>query len=300
MQQVRDRSFKEELDERIAANRFIYETEKKDALLHMKQSYEQQLRMKDEEIAQWRDFKMRQSTKMVGENLEQYCREQFEQVRHIGFPDAYFEKDNTVSATGSKGDFIFRDYDGDDEIISIMFEMKTEMESTEKKHRNEDFFKELDKDRREKNCEYAVLVTTLESNSEYYNNGIVDVSHRYAKMYVIRPQFLIPTITMLRNAARRNLTVRRELERVRNERADIVLFENNLADFQQAFEKSFEYGTQRTADAVSEIDKTISRLQKIRDALEVAQKHYRAANSKAQSLTVRKLTAGNEGLRNNE
>ena len=213
------------------------------------------LKYKDEEIERYKDFKAKQSTKMIGESLEIYCRNEFEKIRALGFKDAYFERDNDIR-TGSKGDFIFREFSGDIEFISIMFEMKNEMDTTASKHKNEDFFKELDKDRREKHCEYAVLVSMLEADSELYNNGIVDVSHKYPKMYVIRPQFFIPMITLLRNAALNSLEDKRQLEIMREQNIDIIHFEDNLKDFKDKFSRNLKLFKDKFDAAIDEIDKT--------------------------------------------
>ena len=230
---------------------------------------------------------------MVGESLEQYCHDEFDKIRATAFPTAYFEKDNDAK-TGSKGDFIFRENDVDGtEIVSIMFEMKNEMDTTATKHRNEDFFKELDKDRREKNCEYAVLVTMLESESELYNMGIVDVSHRYLKMYVIRPQFFIPMITLLRNAALNSLAAKRELAMVRNQELDVTHFEEKIEAFKEGFSRNYQLASKKFATAIDEIDKTILHLQKTKEALLSSENNLRLANDKANNLTIKTLTAGN-------
>ena len=238
------------------------------------------------------ELKARQSTKMIGESLEQHCMNEFNKIRATAFPNAYFEKDNDAR-TGSKGDFIYREGEGGTEFISIMFEMKNEGDTTATKHKNEDFFKELDKDRREKNCEYAVLVTMLEADNELYNNGIVDVSYRYPKMYVIRPQFFIPLITILRNAALNSLAFRQELALVREQNIDITHFEENMEAFKEGFAKNFENASKKFAEAIDEIDKTIDHLTKVRNALTTSEKHLNSANNKAQDLTIKKLTRGN-------
>ncbi len=231
---------------------------------------------------------------MVGETLEQHCENEFNKLRATAFPNAYFEKDNAVSRTGSKGDFIFRECDeAGNEIISIMFEMKNENETTATKHKNEDFFKELDKDRKEKNCEYAVLVTLLESESELYNTGIVDVSYKYDKMYVIRPQFFIPMITLLRNAAMNSLKYKAELAVVRNQNIDITHFEENMENFKQAFARNYELASKKFSTAIEEIDKTIAHLQKTKEALLSSENNLRLANNKAEDLTIKRLTRGN-------
>lgn len=257
----------------------------------LKSKYEEQLKVKDDEIERLRDFKQRLSTKMVGETLEQHCSIQFNQYRMTAFPNAYFEKDNDAK-TGSKGDFIYKDfsYDGT-EYISIMFEMKNESDTTVTKHKNEDFFKELDKDRNEKGCEYAVLVSMLESDNEFYNNGIVDVSYKYPKMYVIRPQFFIPIISLLRNAALNSLEYRRQLAIVQNQQADLTTFENNIEVFKSSFLKTYENAIKKHQDAIDGIDKAIAQLTKIKEALQTSDKHLKAANNKLTTdLTVKRLT----------
>lgn len=255
----------------------------------LQEKYEGELKQKDELIEYYKDFKARQSTKMVGESLEQHCLTQFNSLRMTAFPTAYFEKDNDAR-TGSKGDFIFRDSVGDTEFISIMFEMKNEMDETATKHKNEDFFKELDKDRREKGCEYAVLVSLLEIDNELYNNGIVDVSYKYPKMYVIRPQFFIPMITLLRNAALNSLQYRQELEVIKHQQVDILHFEENMESFKKGFARNYELASKKFKTAIDEIDKTISHLQKTKDALLSSENNLRLANNKAEDLTIKKLT----------
>ena len=258
-----------------------------------KDKYESALRLKDDQIAQLKDLKARLSTKMVGETLEQHCENEFNKLRATAFRNAYFEKDNDARS-GSKGDFIYREQDdNDDEIISIMFEMKNESETTATKHKNEDFFKELDKDRKERHCEYAVLVTLLEADNEYYNTGIVDVSHRYPKMYVIRPQFFIPMITILRNAALNSMAYKRELAVVRNQNIDITNFEDRMEKFKTAFSRNYEIASRKFMSAIDEIDKTISHLQKIKEALLSSENQLRLANNKASELSIKRLTAGN-------
>ena len=254
------------------------------------EKYEARLKDKDEQIEYYKDFKARQSTKMVGESLEQHCMNEFNAIRMTAFPNAYFDKDNDAR-TGSKGDFIFREADEEGvEYISIMFEMKNEMETTATKHKNEDFFKELDKDRNEKGCEYAVLVSLLESDSELYNNGIVDVSYRYPKMYVIRPQFFIPMITLLRNAARNSLQYQRELQIVKNQQLDILHFEDNMNDFKDKFGRNYRIASEKFQTAIDEIDKTIDHLEKTKKALLSSENNLRLANDKAQDLSIKKLT----------
>ncbi len=264
----------------------------------IQEQYEIKLRAKDEQIEYYKDFKARQSTKMVGESLEQHCLAQFNSIRMTAFPTAYFEKDNDAR-TGSKGDFIFRENSSDGtELISIMFEMKNEMDTTAAKHKNEDFFKELDKDRRQKNCEYAVLVSLLEIDNELYNNGIVDVSYKYEKMYVIRPQFFIPMITLLRNAALNSLKYKQELMLVKNQQVDISNFEENINNFKDAFGKNYRIASERFQTAIDEIDKSITHLQKIKDALTASERNLRLANDKANDLSIKKLTKNAPSVRN--
>ena len=256
-------------------------------------SFEQQLREKDTQIEYYRDFKARQSTKMIGESLEQHCEIEFNKLRATAFRNAYFEKDNDAR-TGSKGDFIYRESSDDGvEIISIMFEMKNENETTATKHRNADFFKELDKDRRETGCEYAVLVSMLEADNELYNTGIVDVSHVYPKMYVIRPQFFIPMITLLRNAAMNSLQYQRQLVAVQNQNIDISNFEAAMNDFKDKFGRNYRLASERFRTAIEEIDKTIEHLQKTKEALLSSENNLRLANNKAEDLSIKKLTKGN-------
>lgn len=265
----------------------------------LKEHYDYALKEKEEEIERLRDLKSKMSTKMVGETLEQHCLNSFNAIRMGAFPRAYFEKDNAVSAaSGSKGDFIYRDYDEEKtEYISIMFEMKNEMDTTSTKHKNEDFFKELDKDRKEKNCEYAVLVSLLEPESELYNAGIVDVSYAYPKMYVIRPQMFIPMITILRNAALNTLKTKKDLEEYRNRNIDISNFEAKMDEFQKGFAYNCDLASGKFSKAIEEIDKTIDHLQKVRDNLEGVNKNLRIANEKAQDLSIKKLTRGNPTMK---
>ncbi len=263
------------------------ENQLKEQSLH--REYEDKLKSKDELIEYYKDFKARQSTKMIGESLEQHCLNQFNSLRMTAFPTAYFEKDNDAK-TGSKGDFIFRETAEGIEFISIMFEMKNEMDETATKHKNEDFFKELDRDRREKGCEYAVLVSLLEIDNELYNNGIVDVSYRYEKMYVIRPQFFIPLITLLRNAALNSLKYRQELELAKHQQIDILHFEDNMNAFKEGFARNYRIASDKFKTAIDEIDKTISHLQKTREALLSSENQLRLANNKAEDLSIKKLT----------
>ena len=256
----------------------------------LRQSYELQLSAKEEQIAYYRDFKAKQSTKMIGESLEQYCMNQFNQLRMTAFPNAYFEKDNKVSKSGSKGDFIYRESVEDVELLSIMFEMKNETDTTATKHKNEDFFKELDKDRKEKNCEYAILVSMLESDSDFYNTGIVDVSYRYPKMYVIRPQFFIQMITILRNAAMNALDARRELVHMQHMQVDVTRFEENLLAYQENVAKNYQLASRQFEEAITEIDKSIEHLQKVKSSLQSSERNLRLMNDKVDGLTIRKLT----------
>ncbi|MBQ3518084.1 MAG: DUF2130 domain-containing protein [Clostridia bacterium] len=263
----------------------------------LKEQYEDKLRLKDEQIEYYKDFKARQSTKMIGESLEQHCMAQFNSLRMTAFPNAYFEKDNDAR-TGSKGDFIYRECAEDGtEFISIMFEMKNEADTTATKHKNEDFFKELDKDRREKGCEYAILVSLLEIDNEFYNNGIVDVSYKYPKMYVIRPQFFIPIIALLRNAARNSLQYRQELQIVRNQQVDILHFEENMNAFKEGFARNYRIASEKFATAIEEIDKTIDHLQKTKAALLSSENNLRLANNKADELSIKKLTRNAPSVR---
>ncbi len=259
----------------------------------LKDQYEEKLRFKDEEIAHYKDFKARLSTKMIGETLEQHCEIEFNKIRPTGFQNAYFEKDNDAR-TGSKGDYIFREADENGtEFISIMFEMKNEMDSTSTKKKNEDFLKELDKDRCEKNCEYAVLVSLLEPDNELYNSGIVDMSHKYPKMYVIRPQFFIPMITLLRNASLNSLKYKQELAVIKNQNIDISNFEETMNDFKEKFARNYELASKKFKTAIEEIDKTIDHLQKTKEALLSSENNLRLANNKAEDLTIKRLTKNN-------
>ena len=269
------------------------ELEKQLAEKSLKDKYETQIKDREEQIERLRDLKARLSTKMVGETLEQHCEIEFNRIRATAFPRAYFEKDNDARG-GSKGDFIFRDNDeGGTEIVSIMFEMKNESDATATKKKNEDFLKELDKDRNEKGCEYAVMVSLLEPDSELYNAGIVDVFHRYPKMYVVRPQFFLPIITLLRNAAMNSLKYKSELALVKAQNIDITSFESDLDAFKSAFGKNYDLASKRFLTAIEEIDKSIDHLQKTKDALLGADRNLRLANDKAQDVTIKKLTRGN-------
>lgn len=259
----------------------------------LKEKYETQIKDRDDAIERLRDMKARLSTKMVGETLEQHCDTEFNRIRATAFPRAYFEKDNDARA-GSKGDFIFRDFDeGGEEIVSIMFDMKNESDTSATKCKNEDFLSKLDKDRSEKGCEYAVLVSLLEPENELYNTGIVDVFHRYPKMYVIRPQFFIPMITLLRNAALNSLQYRAELALVRAQNIDVTNFESELEAFKSGFARNYDLASRRFTTAIEEIDKSISHLQKTKEALLGCDRNLRLANDKAQDVTIKKLTRGN-------
>jgi hypothetical protein len=269
------------------------ELEKQLSETSLKDKYETQIKDRDDSIERLRDMKARLSTKMVGETLEQHCETEFNRIRATAFPNAYFEKDNDASS-GSKGDFVFRDSDSaGTEIVSIMFEMKNESDTTATKKKNEDFFKELDKDRLEKGCEYAILVSLLEPDSELYNSGIVDVFHRYPKMYVIRPQFFIPIITLLRNAAMKSLEYKTELALVKSQNIDITNFENDLDQFKTAFAKNYDLASRKFKTAIDEIDKSIDHLQNTKDALLSTARNLRLANDKAQDVTIKKLTRKN-------
>ena len=255
------------------------------------------IKMKDEEITLRKDMKLKLSTKMIGETLEQHCETEFNKLRATAFQNAYFEKDNN-SSSGSKGDFIYRENDEHgNEIISIMFEMKNESDTTATKKRNEDFFKELDKDRNEKKCEYAVLVSLLEAESEYYNTGIVDVSHKFTKMYVVRPQFFIPIITLLRNASMNSMQYKAELSLMKNQNIDITNFEENINSFKVGFAKNYDLASRQFKTAIDEIDKTMDHLQKTKDALLASVNNLRLANNKAEDLTIKKLTNGNPTMK---
>ena len=282
-----------ELENRLIADRGSFEQEKARLL----NEAELRLKQKDEELAYYKELKTRLSTKMVGETLEQHCEIEFNRLRMSAFPRAYFEKDNDAKE-GSKGDYIFRDFDEDGtEYISVMFEMKNEMSETATKHKNEDFFKKLDKDRREKKCEYAVLVSLLEADNELYNTGIVDVSYRYPKMYVIRPQFFLPLISLLTNAAKGSLEYRRKLQLAERQNLDVEEFNRQLFDFKDKFSRNYRIASEKFQKAIEEIDKTIDHLQKTKDALLSSENNLRLANSKAEELSVRKLTKGNPTMR---
>jgi hypothetical protein len=283
-----------ELEKKLAVTEAVNKIEKeRDELAGKLKTKDDIIKMKDEEIAFRKDLKLRLSTKMVGETLEQHCETEFNKLRATGFQNAYFEKDNDVTA-GSKGDYIYRETDeAGNEIISIMFEMKNEGDETATKKKNEDFLRELDKDRTEKKCEYAVLVTLLEAENELYNAGIVDVFHKYPKMYVVRPQFFIPMITLLRNAATNSLKYKAELALVRNQNVDITNFEENMNKFKEGFAKNYQLASRQIGTAIEEIDKTIDHLQKTKDALLSSENNLRLANNKTEDLTIKRLTRGN-------
>jgi hypothetical protein len=281
--ELKHKDTEKQLIETSLKEKFVAELKTKDDII----------KLKDEEIELRKDMKARLSTKMVGETLEQHCETEFNKLRATGFQNAYFEKDNNA-ASGSKGDYIYRETDeAGNEIISIMFEMKNEGDETATKHRNEDFLRELDKDRAEKKCEYAVLVSLLEADNELYNTGIVDVSHKFPRMYVIRPQFFIPIITLLRNAALNSLKYKSELALVRAQNVDITNFEDNMNKFKEGFARNYDLASRRFKTAIEEIDKTIDHLQKTKDALLSSENNLRLANNKAEDLTIKRLTSGN-------
>jgi len=284
---LRQKETEKELLEKSLKEKFTAELSTKDDII----------RLKDEEIALRKDMKQKLSTKMLGETLELHCEAEFNKLRATGFQNAYFEKDNDARG-GSKGDFIYRETDdAGTEVISIMFEMKNEGDETATKKKNEDFFKELDKDRTEKNCEYAVLVSLLEADSEYYNTGIVDVSHRYPKMYVIRPQFFIPIITLLRNAAMNSLKYKAELNLIRNQNVDITNFEEKIEDFKKGFARNYDLASRQFSKAIEEIDKTITHLEKTKENLLSSVRNLRLANDKTDDLTIKKLTYNNPTMK---
>jgi len=284
---LRQKETEKQLLEKSLKEKFTAELSTKDDII----------RLKDEEIALRKDMKQKLSTKMLGETLELHCEAEFNKLRATGFQNAYFEKDND-SRGGSKGDFIYRENDeAGNEVISIMFEMKNEGDETATKKKNEDFFKELDKDRNEKNCEYAVLVSLLEAESEFYNTGIVDVSHKYPKMYVIRPQFFIPIITLLRNAALNSLKYKAELNLIRNQNVDITNFEEKIEDFKKGFARNYDLASRQFSTAIEEIDKTITHLEKTKDALLSSVRNLRLANDKTDDLTIKKLTYNNPTMK---
>ncbi|HFI2446290.1 TPA: DUF2130 domain-containing protein [Streptococcus suis] len=286
--------------ERDAAQNALAMQEQKQelALATTRQEYEVRLKAADEQVEFYKNFKAQQSTKAIGESLELYAEAEFNKVRQLAFPNAYFEKDNQVSARGSKGDYIYRELDENGvEILSIMFEMKNEADDTVKKHKNEDFFKELDKDRREKECEYAVLVTMLEADNDYYNTGIVDVSHKYEKMYVVRPQFFIQLIGLLRNAALNSLKYKQELALVREQHIDITHFEEDLATFKTAFAKNYQSASNNFQKAIDEIDKAIKRMEEVKRFLTTSENQLRLANNKLDDVSIKKLTRNNPTMK---
>ncbi len=284
---LKNKEIEKQLLEKSLQEKFSTELKTKDDII----------KMKDEEIALRKDMKLKLSTKMIGETLEQHCETEFNKLRATAFPKAYFEKDND-SKTGSKGDFIYRETDeAGNEIISIMFEMKNEGDETATKKRNEDFLRELDKDRTEKKCEYAVLVTLLEAENELYNTGIVDVSHKYPKMYVVRPQFFIPIITLLRNAAMNSLKYKAELALMRAQNIDVTNFEGQLTDFRESFGRNFRLASEKFKTAIDSIDKSIEQLQKTKENLLRSEDNLRLANNKADDLTIKKLTRGNPTMK---
>ncbi|VUW96004.1 Uncharacterised protein [Streptococcus constellatus] len=284
--------------DQIQTQLLLQEKENELSLASVKQNYEAQLKAVNEQVEFYKNFKAQQSTKAIGESLEHYAESEFNKVRSFAFPNAYFEKDNQVSARGSKGDFIFREEDENGvEIISIMFEMKNEADGTEKKHKNADFYKELDKDRREKKCEYAVLVSMLEADNDYFNTGIVDVSHEYEKMYVVRPQFFIQLIGLLRNAALNSLKYKQELALVREQNIDITHFEDDLETFKVAFAKNYNSASKNFNKAIEEIDKAIKRMEAVKQALQTSDNQLRLANNKLDDVSVKKLTRKNPTMK---
>ena len=284
---LRNKELERQLHEKALVDKFKEELKTKEEII----------RLKDEEIALRKDLKLKLSTKMIGETLEKHCEDEFNKIRSAAFPAAFFEKDNDARS-GSKGDYIYRESDNEgNEIISIMFEMKNESDETEKKHRNEEFFSKLDKDRTEKKCEYAVLVSLLESDSELYNSGIVDLSYKYPKMYVVRPQFFIPIITILRNSAMNSLKYKAELSLIRSQNIDITKFENKINDFKEGFAKNYKNASLKFKAAIEEIDKSIKNLQKTKEALLSSENSLRLAHEKTEDLTIKKLTWGNPTMK---
>ena len=298
VEQTASQSLLEKERDQVKNQLLLQEKENELSLTSVKQNYEAQLKVANEQVEFYKNFKAQQSTKAIGESLEQYAESEFNKVRSFAFPNAYFEKDNKVSARGSKGDFIFRECDENGvEIISIMFEMKNEADGTEKKHKNADFYKELDKDRREKNCEYAVLVTMLEADNDYFNTGIVDVSHEYEKMYVVRPQFFIQIIGLLRNAALNSLKYKQELALVREQNIDITHFEEDLDAFKVAFAKNYNSASVNFGKAIDEIDKAIKRMEEVKKFLTTSENQLRLANNKLDDVSVKKLTRKNPTMK---
>ena len=298
VEQSASQSLLEKERDQVKNQLLLQEKENELSLTSVKQNYEAQLKAANEQVEFYKNFKAQQSTKAIGESLEQYAESEFNKVRSFAFPNAYFEKDNKVSARGSKGDFIFRDFDENGlEFISIMFEMKNEADGTEKKHKNADFYKELDKDRREKNCEYAVLVTMLEADNDYFNTGIVDVSHEYEKMYVVRPQFFIQLIGLLRNAALNSLKYKQELALIREQNIDITHFEEDLDAFKVAFAKNYNSASVNFGKAIDEIDKAIKRMEEVKKFLTTSENQLRLANNKLDDVSVKKLTRKNPTMK---
>ena len=291
---------KRNLNEQVSLLQNKLSMQEKESLTNermLKEKYDEMLKDKQVEVDYYKDLKSRLSVKLVGETLEQHCMNSFNSIRMSAFPNAYFEKDNDAKS-GSKGDFIFREnLPGGEELISIMFEMKNENDTTATKHKNEDFFKELDKDRNEKGCEYAVLVSMLESESDFYNAGIVDVSYRYPKMYVIRPQCFIPMISLLRNAASSASQYKEELSLVKSQNIDVTNFENDLLDFKEKFDNNYRLASERFEKAIKEIDNTIDHLQKVKEGLLGSERNLRLANDKAQDLSIKKLTKNNPTMK---
>jgi hypothetical protein len=293
-QRIADIEKERALLEAAVANK---DTEKLLSEKSLKEKYDAELRAKEEQIAYYKDFKAKQSTKMVGESLEQYCLDEFNRMRATAFRNAYFEKDNDI-ADGSKGDFIYRENDdAGNEIVSIMFDMKTERDETSTKKKNEDFLDKLDKDRRAKKCEYAVLVSLLELDSEFYNSGIADVSYRHEKMYVVRPQSFISIITLLRDASLKTMSYKSELALIRSKEVDVTNFESMMEDFKQGFNRNYDLASRKFQDAIDGIDKTMAQLQKTKDALLSSERNLRLANDKLDSLTVKKLTRNNPTMK---
>lgn len=287
----------QKVNDKLSADLAMAEIQKKLEAKNLKEKYDDQLKFRDEEIVLLKDFKAKQSTKMVGESLEQHCEHEFNSIRAAAFPNAYFEKDNDAK-TGSKGDYIFKDFSTDNvEFISIMFEMKNESDTTATKKKNEDFLKELDKDRNEKGCEYAVLVSLLEADNDYYNNGIVDVSYKYPKMYVVRPQFFLPLITLLRNAAQKTIEIKNELAVIKAQNIDVANFEADLVKFQDGFKVNYERASKNFQEAIKRIDDSISDLEKVKDALLTTDRNLRLANDKAQDVSIKKLTRNNPTMK---
>jgi hypothetical protein len=291
-------AFKEKEVEQLKNELMAYKTTKELEKQTLKEKYEDKIKEKEEMVAYYKDLKAKQSTKMIGESLELHCENEFNKIRMSAFPMAYFNKDNDTSIDGTKGDYIYKEYDENGlEIISIMFEMKNENEETNNKHKNSDFFKKLDKDRHDKKCEYAILVSLLEADSDLYNNGIVDVSYEFEKMYVIRPQFFIPIITLLRNAALKSMQFKKEVALMKQENIDITNFEEDLLKFKDSFGKNYDLASRKFTSAIDEIDKAIKNLEKTKESLLSSEKNLRLANNKALDLSVKKLTKNNPTMK---